>query len=271
VVCLLHADFTGFIHPPPLPSSKLWERFSQHCSCPIQDTMLPLNSSWEIAIAAGEPHSTIRVQNLQSVVQVGRDAWGRTGKAQPILISATISLREPFDKASTEDSVNNSSTVHYGILSKAILDAVESFSSKDPNHTLRALLTHILCHLTGAGLDAEESSSRRVNPSPVLEVTALKSLELKLVLPKASLIGSGVALSGTVLYAGSGNAEAHSTSLKLCGLRIPTLIGVNPNERLAKQIVVTNIELDLWSATSDLYNELEEVVVKVCYSSFFSS
>lgn len=269
MVCLLHNNFTGFIPPHRLRTGRNFGCASANIAhAPIQDTMLPLRSSWDIVIAAGEPHSTIRVQNLQSVVEVGRDAWGRTGKVQPILISATVSLREPFDKASTDDSVNNSSTVHYGILSKAILDAVESFSLKEPDHTLRALLSHILRHLTGRGLDAGEFTSNRVNSSFVLEGAALKSLEIKLTLPKASLIGSGVVLSGTVLYAGSGNAEAHSSSLKLCGLRIPTLIGVNPNERLAKQIVVTNIELDLWSATSDLYNELEEVVVKVCYSSF---
>lgn len=225
-----------------------------------------LKSSWEIALAAGEPHSTIRVQNLQATVQVGRDAWGRTGKAQPILISATISLREPFDKASTEDSVDNSSTVNYGTLSKAILEAVQTFSAKGQNQTLRSLLTHILLHLTGRGLDSEESTSKREISLPVLECTALKSLELKLMLPKASLIGGGVSLSGIIVYGGSGDPEAYSLSLKVHELRIPTLIGVNPNERRAKQIVVTNIELDSWSTASDLYNELEEVVVKVCHS-----
>lgn len=225
--------------------------------------MAVLKSSWQISTAAGEPHSTIKVRNLQAIVQVGRDAWGRPGKTQPILISATISLREPFEKASAEDSVNNSSTVHYGILSKAILEAVESFPTQDTDHSLRSLLNHILDHLTGKGLDSPESTLGENNQSHVLERTALKSLELKLMLPKASLIGSGVSLRGTVIYAESGLAEAYSLGVKLHELRIPTLIGVNPNERLAKQIVVTNVELDSWSTPSDLYNELEEVVVKV--------
>ena len=220
-------------------------------------------SSWKLMVTAGEPHSTIRVQNLQANVQAGKDAWGRTGKPQPILISATISLREPFEKASTEDSVNNSSTVNYGTLSRAILEAVESFPAEDTDRTLRSLLNHILGRLTGRGLDSGGSTSNGANFRPVLERKALKSLELKLVLPKASLIGSGVGLSGTIVYAESGDAEAYSMTLKLHSLRIPTLIGVNPNERLSKQIVVTNIELDSWSTASDLYNELEEIVVKV--------
>ena len=61
----------------------------------------------------------------------------------------------------------------------------------------------------------------------------------------------------------NGDTEAYSMTLKLHRLRIPTLIGVNSNERLAKQIVLSNIELDFWSMASDLYNELEEIVVKV--------
>jgi dihydroneopterin aldolase len=227
---------------------------------------MALKSSWQIAAAAGEPHSVIRVRNLQATAQVGRDAWGRTGKVQPILISATISLREPFDKASAEDSVNNKSTVHYGILSKAILDSVETFPAEMIEGTLRGLLDHILKYLTGTGLAAAHFDSRGGNSPHILERSALKALGLEVILPKASLIGGGVSLSVTTVYTTSGNAEAYAMTLKLHELRIPTLIGVNPNERLAKQIVVMNIELDSWSIESDSYNELEELAVKVCAS-----
>lgn len=225
--------------------------------------MAALRSSWQIAVIAGEPHSTIRVQNLQASVCGGRDAWGRNGKTQPILISATISLREPFEKASSEDSVNNSSTVNYGTLSRAILEAVESFPTEDTGRMLRSLLDHILRHLTARGLDFRGPTFNEASSQSVLDRTALKSLELKLMLPKASLIGSGVSLSGTIVYAENGDTEAYSMTLKLHRLRIPTLIGVNSNERLAKQILLSNIELDFWSMASDLYNELEEIVVKV--------
>lgn len=180
------------------------------------------------------------------------------------MISATISLREPFEKAVADDSVDNASTVHYGILSKAILEAVEAFPAAQTAGTLRCLLDHVLQHLTGVGLDSTQSASKRENEHPVIARLALKSLELSLLLPKASLIGNGVSLSATTVYSPSGDAEMYSMGLKLHELRIPTLIGVNPNERLAKQIVITNIELDSWSPKADLYNELEEVVVKVC-------
>jgi dihydroneopterin aldolase len=222
-----------------------------------------LRSSWQVALAAGEPHSTIRVRNLQATVKVGRDAWGRPGKLQPVLISATISLREPFEKAVADDSVDNTSTVHYGILSKAILEAVEAFPTAQTAGTLRCLLDHVLKHLTGIGLDFTGSTSRGESERPVIARPALKSLELNLLLPKASLIGNGVSLSVTTVYTIFGDAEMYSMGLKLHELRIPTLIGVNANERLAKQIVAANIELDSWSPPADLYNELEALVVKV--------
>lgn len=232
--------------------------------------MATLKTSWQLAAAAGEPHTTIRVRNLQAVVEVGRDAWGRAGKAQPVLISATLSLRAPFDEASAADSVNNKSTVHYGILSKAILEAAESFRTESTGHTtVRALLNHISRHLTGECITIEPVPPAAANPHhPVVDRSVMTSLKLEVLLPKASLIGSGASLSGTTLYASSGACKAYSMSLKLHGLRIPTLIGVNPNERLAKQIVVANVELEPWasdSPSSDSYNEFEEIVVKVCY------
>jgi dihydroneopterin aldolase len=228
--------------------------------------MATLKTSWQLAAAAGEPHTTIRVRNLQAVVEVGRDAWGRAGKAQPVLISATLSLRAPFDEASAADSVNNKSTVHYGILSKAVLEAAESFRTESTGHTVRALLNHISRHLTGECITLEPVPPA-ANPHPVVDRSVMTSMMLEVLLPKASLIGDGASLSGTTLYASSGACKAYSMSLKLHGLRIPTLIGVNPNERLAKQIVTANIELEPWasdSPSSDSYNEFEEIVVKVC-------
>jgi hypothetical protein len=84
-------------------------------------------SSWDFAIAAGEPTSIIRVQNLQTNLKVGVDAWGRAGKLQPVLISAAVSLRENFDTAATGDDVDQS-TIHYGVLSKEILKLAKSVS-----------------------------------------------------------------------------------------------------------------------------------------------
>lgn len=91
--------------------------------------------TWDLIQAVGKPHSVVRVRNLQTSLIVGTDAWGRKGKNQPVLISASASLRNPFESASSEDAVTGS-TIHYGIMSKAILGACKLFSV-DSSSTLR--------------------------------------------------------------------------------------------------------------------------------------
>ncbi|KLU87755.1 hypothetical protein MAPG_06748 [Magnaporthiopsis poae ATCC 64411] len=59
--------------------------------------------------------------------------------------------------------------------------------------------------------------------------------------------------------------------LRLHGLRVPTLIGVNPNERLAKQFVVTDIEIDKFDYAPDVYTALEALAVKIIGDSTFET
>ena len=70
----------------------------------------------------------IQVNNLQTNLKVGTDAWGRAGKLQPALISATVSLLQDFGTAAMGDDVDQS-TIHYGILSKEILKVAEHVNS----------------------------------------------------------------------------------------------------------------------------------------------
>jgi len=212
-------------------------------------------SSHEIAVEAGEPHSVVRVSNIQAAVKVGTDAWGRSGKVQPVLISVSVSLRRPFSTASAEDSVNGS-TIHYGILSKAILEAVSIFEEREP--TLTSLWDHIVASLVGT------DTNQMFGFVSIIDRRVARSLELKITLPKASLIGNGVSIYGTMLFQEDDvNIGNQTRGLKLHDLRIATLIGVNPNERLAKQIVVANIDMNPWYAWHDEYPRLEELVVKV--------
>lgn len=55
--------------------------------------------------------------------------------------------------------------------------------------------------------------------------------------------------------------------LKLRELHVPTIIGVNGNERKARQVIVVSVEMERWDRMVDAYNELEEIVVKVSTSS----
>ena len=241
-------------------------------------------NSWDLAVAVGQPPAKISVRNLQAIIRVGNDAWGREGKVQPVLISATVSLRKPFGTASIEDKVD-SNTIHYGTLSKAILEAAKDFHDRGGVETalgkqssVKALTVHIEDKLTSFTLDGERyfghlvsigSRHGRIDDAVTfLDRSLVHSLELEITLPKALLSSTiGVSRRSTTLLGEintPGDYEEHwGMSIVLRGLQVPTLIGVNSNERLAKQLVIANIEIDLWLTKQDVYNELEEIVVKV--------
>ncbi|KAG9240744.1 Dihydroneopterin aldolase-domain-containing protein [Calycina marina] len=231
----------------------------------------------KFAIAAGEPHSTIRVRNLQCSVKVGTDAWGRSGKLQPVLISVAVDLRHGFGSSGVEDKVD-ASTIHYGVLSKGVLEVVEKFGSSAANTkeiteqtTLVGLWNTIFSALTGIVLDRQQKV-QSFAADALVDPQVVRSVEIKIMLPKASLIGNGVSLCGAVLLGEGEEVVLEQTrGLQLHGLRIPTLIGVNANERLAKQIVIASIKLDLWRKTEDEYTKLEELVVKTIGESSFET
>ena len=222
-------------------------------------TMDPIISCWELSQKLSEPHSIIRVQNLQTSLSIGRDAWGREGKLQPVLLSIAVSLKKPFESASEEDAVTGS-TIHYGVLSKAILKFCDRLDVKSSPVALRRFLSSLSASLTG------EDDERIVTVGKDL----FQYLELEVHLPKASLIGSGISLTLTSLGRGIHQGDGlalNSCVLRIHNLRIPTLIGVNAVERLAKQIVIANVSLDPWGYEKDSFSELEEIVVKVSSAS----
>ena len=228
--------------------------------------MAKIQTSWAFAATSGESLATIRVRNLQTTVEM-KNAWGSRWEKQPGLISVSVSLRTPFKTAEEEDAVD-ASTIHYGTLSKAILEAIGKSSDGNsyPPSSLKEFLDYIGGHLTSFTIDGKSNA----NPAfindwkPILDTSMIRSLELKIMLPKASLLGTGVSLVGSCSFSKvDGRPENYSLALHLHSLRVPAIIGVNPNERLAKQIVVADIEVDQWTTTrDDLYPHLEEIVVK---------
>jgi dihydroneopterin aldolase len=240
--------------------------------------MVPiLSSQWEVRAIAGEPKAVVRVRNLQAVVQGGTDAWGRPGKAQPALISAEISFVHPFGTVCSDDRLSPE-TVHYGQLSKAILEAIDDLNTEPPplgpdgrpaphaSPTMKDVLDMIWARLTGLPVDgnAEEFSGSR--ETPFLNLQYIRFMSIQLAFPKASLLGEGISLTASTLYgpfAGGYGCLRYALSLRLCKLKVPTLIGVNPNERHNKQFVVADIELDNFICLEDMYTDLERGVVQV--------
>ena len=243
--------------------------------------MVPiLSTQWEVRAIAGEPKAVVRVRNLQAIVQGGTDAWGRPGKAQPALISAEISFVHAFGTVCSDDRLS-AETVHYGKLSKAILEAIDDLNIEPPpmdadgrpaadaeSPTMKDVLDMVWARLTGLPVDgnAEEFSGSR--ETPFLNLQHIRYMSICLAFPKASLLGEGVSLTASTLYgpfAGGYGCLRYALSLRLCNLRVPTLIGVNPNERHNKQFVVADIELDNFICLEDMYTNLEKGVVHVRY------
>ncbi|KAI9171425.1 hypothetical protein HJFPF1_00908 [Paramyrothecium foliicola] len=236
--------------------------------------MAALKTARELEAALGDVPAVIRVKNLQCTIEGPGDAWGRRGKPQPMHVSADVSLDKPFGSSSSEDAVA-ADTVHYGLLSKAILASLGSLreqSAAGPSASLYDVLNHTWRDLTGFDLHgAKEASESKV---PFLRMAAIRSLRIKLALPKASRLGGVVSLTGSASFSSEGVRSAmHSRGLALGihELRLPVLIGVNDNERLGKQVIVTNIEVDRFAGSTDDYPGLEGVLEQAIDASSYET
>lgn len=258
----------------------------------------------EIMIASGysSNHSVIEVRNLASNALVGTDIWGgkdakgRCNRFQPMLLSAKISLRNRFDYAAQNDRLDDG-TVNYSTLSKTILKVLSSRGANrdDPgplagwpgleiDWNVADLINWIFVYLTGRRANGSVPDAALAHSyirggcpclvdgplyeQPLLSMDTLQEMKMTLRLPKGTLLSEGVSLAITAGYL-PGNrvnqSAPYSAVLKLENIKIPTLIGLNPNERLAKQMVIATVEIDPYVVVGqDHYNELEQIVVKVC-------
>ncbi|KAL1297942.1 hypothetical protein AAFC00_006455 [Neodothiora populina] len=180
----------------------------------------------------------IAVNNLQlqSSPHNGLDAWGRE-KEQPVLLSVRLSFKSSFDSAAEQDALD-SSTVHYGILSKTLraTKPEESWGS-----------------LSGLGETVHKTITAML-PGPDL----LESLAIQVKLPKASLLGEAVILNR------QHTNESVCNTLHLVDICLPTLIGVNANEREAKQKLIINVWINgLSDKDCDSYTQLEATLTQI--------
>ncbi|ROW18319.1 hypothetical protein VPNG_00344 [Cytospora leucostoma] len=237
---------------------------------------MSLRSSWTVRQAAGEPLAVVRVRNLQTAVVGPQDAWGIGKALQPLLVSAELHFSRPFDASVTGDNVTSGDTVHYGTLSKLILACVDRSNEHavqgDASVDLRVLLEMIWIVLTGRNVDGANAEPEA---APLLDRSRLRFMSLTVHLPKASLLGEGVSLTASNVFApwtvGPAALSMFGLCLKLHRLRVPTLIGVNDKERRAKQFVITDVEIDKFDYYPDLFCELEKVVVQTMEKSSFET
>lgn len=227
-------------------------------------------SSWQVRAEAGEPFAVVRVRDLQSTIKAGTDAWGREGKTQPVVVSAELSMSEPFEAASLSDKVSDD-TVHYGLLAKALLRILDNVNRYEDDVSLENAMQMIWNALTGYHVSGSEADGLKEPAFLKDKLPKIRYLNITLALPKASLLGSSVSRSYSLAHGFQNGTQAgafYSSSLRINDLRVPTLIGVNDNERLARQIVAVSVEIEGYQGRSDSYVEIESFVVKVCYFSF---
>lgn len=240
--------------------------------------MMPiLSTTHHIRSIAGEPPSSVRVRNLSSTISAGTDAWGRPGRPQPVLCSVEISFVHAFSPTSATDRLG-SDTVHYGLLSKTILSALESVgqspvpgfelaSDSQTPPTLREALEVVWQRLTGLGIDGNTGGGGLGERKAFLHLESVRFMSVTLHLPKASLLGEGVSLTASGLFGPFAGVRygciRYALDLRLHNLQVPTLIGVNPNERTNKQVVVADVGLGHYVVLEDMYVDLERGVVQV--------
>jgi dihydroneopterin aldolase len=197
------------------------------------------------------------------------DAWGRTGKQQPALVSVEVRMREPFGESSEKDEVAGD-TVHYGLLAKGIMAKIQETEEQECLMGYMITLWRKLvgyvdlsCVMQFLG-DAGEALLKK-------EQVAYVRVSIKMT--KASLLGEGVSMDWAAAFLEDTTArgmEAAASSMKVHGLRIPTLVGVNANERTAKQIVLANVWVEkLLGVSEDFHPDFEAVVTQVCFLSHF--
>ena len=190
----------------------------------------------EYTIAVPLLHDKIGISNLQTVANAGYDAWGRP-KQQPSSISVTLHLKHTVSSSAALDDLDTS-TVHYGSLSKSVLANISTASD--------------------TWQDAESFAwSLLADPALALNVAAV---ELDVRFPKASLLGDGVILSHLRSY----EQALFCPILGIENIKLPALIGLNANERTMRQLLSITVSFDRVNET--LVNrpfEAEQIVSKV--------
>ncbi|KAM4059042.1 dihydroneopterin aldolase domain-containing protein [Hirsutella rhossiliensis] len=233
-------------------------------------------------VAVGRAPAVVRVTRLQTTIRGPDDAWGRGARPQPMLVSADVSLRAGgAGSASAASDALAGDTVHYGRLGKALLAGLgrlaEGGEQQQPLPLFTVLL-HMWLHLTGR--DPLSSGQDAAVPEPLIKASAVRCLELTAHLPKASLLGDGVSLTLTGVFPGAkghgepvddGRLSMYGRTLRLHKLRVPTLVGINDNEREAKQAIIVSVEVDNFVALVDTYHALEACVVEKIEASSFGT
>ncbi|KAH9862915.1 hypothetical protein J1614_011008 [Plenodomus biglobosus] len=207
---------------------------------------------WDAQVALSGYNDKILVQNLHVLVHAGKDVWGRP-KKQRAHVSVSLTLATHFTSAAATDSVDDS-TVHYGMLSKAIqAELTDAASEWLSTATLSARILQCVRKVAGS--------------------TAIYAIETDVCYPKGSMLGQGAGHITSAIQDGpTQHTTLKSNVLYLRDVCIPCVIGVNSNERLQKQPVVLNVWIDsIPDSRVDDYADLETLLIQLVAETSFQT
>lgn len=169
------------------------------------------------------PTDTISLRNFHMTAVIGPDAWNRSGKLQPIVL--TLKLLVDTTSAGSSDEI--ASTFSYGQMCKDV--AVLS------DRHFRSV-----GHLT-----------KELGMIAIAQTWPGENLQISLVAPKALLrveggLGREVTLRKQWIETGTTKQPAYDWEMQVWlikQLKVACIIGVNPHERLEKQQVTINLEI----------------------------
>ena len=194
---------------------------------------------WDAKVAESGHYDKVAVQNLEVSVNCGTDVWSRK-KPQRAYISVTVTLGQKFASASSTDTVDES-TIHYGILSKAVQARLKSASSDWVS-------------------TPDLSASVRDSVKKVSTSTPIYAIETSVSYLKGSMFGDAITHTASCIE----TTGERTSMLHFRNVVIPCLIGVNANERLKKQPVVLNLWVScIRDSRVDDYAELETLVFNI--------
>jgi dihydroneopterin aldolase len=154
---------------------------------------------------------TVILRDLKFDLVVGRDAWRRPGKPQPVSITLNLQPSSNFEAAALQDDVNL--TLDYGKLYKNV-----STKIKD----------QIYGNVQGLMLDLASC------------IDGYKLLGIDIVMPKAILEAHAGVHYHLRIDRSSEKIDA-SWSMALKGISASCIIGVNPHEREHKQRISVDL------------------------------
>src|SRR5947209_16909847 len=155
----------------------------------------------------------VLLRNLRFELAVGSDAWHRRGKPQPVSISLEIGSGVAIQNAAAGDDVSKG--LDYGKLYKLIHRRLTT--STAPFRDVHAL----------------QDAVRNCIASNV-------SVKLEIKMPKALLRAEG-GLTYSRVEEYKDDYLRPTETLSISGIRCACIIGVNPHERVEKQVVVVGL------------------------------